>query len=168
MAKLTRKQRNALLEWAGEGLRLPEINERAAKCEPAFEVEYLQLKNARRRSGTKFTELRELLEAEAISEGLARKAVRVGRLIKLAEKIEEDFYENDKLWVVEPKQIGAEQVDVERFNAAEVREYRGLLDDIARELGDRRTKIDLRTIDVTKLSDEELEAIARAEGEGGT
>ncbi len=167
MAELTRKQRSILLEWAAEGLRLPEINERAAKADPPFEVEYLQLKNARKRAGAKFTELREKLEEEAINEGLARKAVRVGRLIKLAEKIEEDFYENDKLWVTEPKQIGAEQVDVERFNAAEVREYRGLLDDIARELGDRRTKIDMTgRIDVTKLSDEELERLARGESEG--
>src|SRR5262249_553496 len=149
--KLTRKQRSALLEWAAEGLRLAEINERAAKWDPPFEVEYLQLKNARKRSGTKFTELREQLEAEATDEGLARKGVRVRRPAKVGERVEEDFYENDRLWVQEPKQVGTQVLDVEKFNAAEVKEYRGLLDDIARELGDRRTRIDMTTkVDVTK------------------
>ena len=165
--KLKRKQQNALLEWAAEGLRLPEINDRAAKFDPPFEVEWLQLKHARKRAGKRFSELREQFEKEALSEGLARRAVRIRRLAELAEKIEEDFYENKRLWVKEPKQVGDKVIDVERFNAAEVKEYRGLLDDIAREIGDRRTKIDLRTIDVTKLSDEELDAIIGAEGEGG-
>jgi hypothetical protein len=165
--KLTQKQRNALVAWAAEGLRLAEINERAAQFDPPFKVEWHQLKHVRKQAEKRFTELREEFEKEALAEGLARKALRIRRLVQLAEKIEEDFYENNRLWVIEPKQVGAEVVDVERFNAAEVKEYRGLLDDIARELGDRRTKIDLRTVDVNKLSDEELDAIIGAEGESG-
>ncbi len=74
---LARHQRNALLSWAAEGLRLREINERAAQFDPPFEVEYLQLKHARKRSKTKFEQLREEFENEAIGEGLARKAVRI-------------------------------------------------------------------------------------------
>src|SRR5262249_9545195 len=167
--KLLPKQRAAALEWAAEGLRLAQINERAAEFDPPFELHYYQLKNFRARSKAQFSKMRAELEAEALADGLARRAVRIRRLSELAEKIEEDFYQRDRLWVNEPKLLGAEVIDVEKFNAAEVKEYRGLLDDIARELGDRRTKIDMNTkIDVTKLSDEELEAIINATGESGT
>jgi hypothetical protein len=42
------------------------------------------------------------------------------------------------------KQIGggqyAERVDIERFNAPLISEYRGILDDIARETGGRRSQ----------------------------
>jgi hypothetical protein len=166
--KLKRKQQNALLEWAAEGLRLPEINERAAKFAPPFEVEWLQLKHARKRAKKRFSELREEFEKEALAEGLSRKAVRIRRLAQLAEKLEAALLDGDRLWVQEPKQVGAQVIDVEKFNAAEVKEYRGLLDDIARELGDRRTKIDMTTkVDVTKLTDEQLRAIIEAEGGSG-
>jgi hypothetical protein len=141
--KLKRKQQNALLEWAAEGLRLPEINERAAEFDPPFEASYLQLKHARTRAKKRFSELREDFEKEALSEGLSRKAVRIRRLAQLAEKIEADLLDRDRLWVQEPKQVGAQVIEVERFNAAEVKEYRGLPDDIARELGERRQSIDL-------------------------
>jgi len=143
--KLTRQQQNQLIEWAAEGLRLWEINERAAKADPPFMVEYLQLKHARKRSAKKFTELRARLEAEATDEGLARRAVRIRRLIQLAEKLEEDFYENARLWVREPKEVTGERVEIERFNAAEVKQWRGLLDDIAKEMGERKTSVDLTT-----------------------
>jgi hypothetical protein len=141
--KLKRKQQNALLEWAAEGLRLIEINERAAEFDPPFEVDYLQLKHARTRAKKRFSELREDYEKEALAEGLSRKAVRIRRLAQLAEKLEADLLDHDRLWVQEPKQVGAQVIEVERFNAPEVKEYRGLLDDIARELGERRQSIDL-------------------------
>jgi hypothetical protein len=163
--KLPREQQKKLLEWAAEGLRLHEINERAAQCDPPFEVGELQLKHARTRARKRFSELREEYEKEALAEGLSRKAVRIRRLAQLAEKLEEDLLDGDRLWVQEPKQVGAQVIEVEKFNAAEVKEYRGLLDDIARELGDRRTKVDISgKIDVTKLTDEELDAIIEAEG----
>lgn len=75
--KLTRKQQNKLLEWAAEGLRLDEINERAGRLDPPFEVEWLQLKHARKRASKRFSELREEFEQEAFNEGLARRAVRL-------------------------------------------------------------------------------------------
>src|SRR5262245_20873757 len=87
--KLTQKQRSALVAWAAEGLRLAEINERAAQLDPPFKVEWLQLKHVRKRAERRFTELREEFEKEALAEGLARKAVRIRRLVQLAEKIEE-------------------------------------------------------------------------------
>lgn len=167
-SNLTKEQRGLLVAWAAEGFDLLEINERAAKSDPPFKVTQIQLRHVRERESLKFREMREAFEREAITEGLARKAVRIRRLAQLAEKLEADLLHGTRLWVEEPKQVGAQIVDVEKFNAAEVKEYRGLLDDIAREIGDRRTKVEISgKIDVTKLSDEELNAIVNAEGESG-
>jgi hypothetical protein len=165
--ELTKEQIGLVLAWAAEGLRLPEINELAAKLDEPFAISYYQLRSQRKKLKTKFSKLRQEFEKEVVVEGLARKGVRIHRLSKLAEKLEEDLFEKERLWVTEPKAIGNDQVDVERFNAAEVKECRGLLDDIAREVGDRRTKIDMTTkVDVTKLSDDELRRIVEAESEG--
>jgi hypothetical protein len=178
--KLTQKQQNALLEWAAEGLRLQEINERAAEFDPPFEVEWLQLKHARRRAGKSFTELREQLEAEAIGEGLARRAARIRQLEALYDKHLELIHARGVemfgqgtaggetgLIVRDYKGKDADR-PIYKYDAALIREMRGLLDDIAREIGDRRTKIDMTTkVDVTKLTDAELEAIIEAEGGSG-
>lgn len=67
------------------------------------------------------------------------------------------------LWVADVKSIGsgefAERVDIERFNSALVEQYRKVLEDIAKETGGRVQKQDIR-IDMSKLSDDELRAIA--------
>ena len=52
--KLTIEQRQQLYEWAAQLMRLSEINDRAAKFDPPFKVDYLQLKWARKRAGVKF------------------------------------------------------------------------------------------------------------------
>lgn len=50
----------------------------------------------------------------------------------------------NRLWVRDVKQIGsgegAQRVDIERFNGTEVEQFRGLLDDIAKEVGDRKQR----------------------------
>jgi hypothetical protein len=71
--KLTHEQRSALYEWASELLRLPEINELAAKFDPPFEVDYLQLKWARKRTGVNFFRDRAKSDAEAIARGEANR-----------------------------------------------------------------------------------------------
>jgi hypothetical protein len=60
------------------------------------------------------------------------------------------------VWLRDYKQIGsgefAEKVDIYRFNAALVSEYRAALDDIAKEVGGRKQKVDMEhsgTVDVT-------------------
>jgi hypothetical protein len=62
------------------------------------------------------------------------------------------------LWTDQVKMIGsgpfAKEVDYEEFNTAEVTQYRGVLDDIAKELGHRKTGVEhsggisLYTIDI--------------------
>lgn len=57
----------------------------------------------------------------------------------------EEFYH--KVWLPDVKQIGggehAERVDIVRFNAALIEQYRGTLDDIAKEKGERKQKMEV-------------------------
>lgn len=73
--------------------------------------------------------------------GYALAHERVKALGELALTLRDELRDPRRRWLRDVKQIGsgesAERVDVERFNAAEVEQFRGLLDDIARELGQR-------------------------------
>lgn len=90
---------------------------------------------------------------EALTEGLALVAERVCRLKQLAALMEQDLF-GGLLWTTEVKGVGsgeiAEIVEFEEFNAGEVVQYRGVLDDIAKELGGRVQKTENRnTEDIT-------------------
>lgn len=114
---------------------------------------------------------KELERKAVLAEGLALDYERTTRLIRLADFLEQQIYEQGatgvyhNVWVPDVKSVGsgefAERVDIERFNGALLEQYRGVLDDIAKEVGGRikKQQIDL-DIDVTKLSDDELLAIA--------
>jgi hypothetical protein len=71
------------------------------------------------------------------------------------------------VWLYDVKQIGggegAERVDLVRFNAALIEQFRGVLDDLAKETGGRRQKRDNFNIDFSKLTDDQLERIAAGE-----
>lgn len=134
-----------------EGLRTDEINERAAKKEkerPAYHVSRQQVDFCRRRLGVKVTELQEAGELDALKTGFAVRARRVESLNAVAERVEEELLGENLLWVDRVKLTGSGRtqvrIDYEEFNEAGVRQYRGLLEDIAKEVGDRRQKVDLR------------------------
>lgn len=88
--------------------------------------------------------------AEIMGTGLALSHERVDKLKELAAFLEGQLYEQGpdgayhNVWVPDVKQIGsgqfAEQVDIERFNAALIDQYRGTLDDLAKETGGRAQK----------------------------
>lgn len=79
---------------------------------------------------------------------------RVQKLVELADFLEKQLYEQGtdllgnpvyhNVWVPDVKQVGsgefAEKVDIERFNAPLISEYRATLDDIAKETGGRAKK----------------------------
>lgn len=89
----------------------------------------------------------EARRSEVLSGGYALHFERVAHLNELAELLYRELNEEDKRWLPDVKQIGAgetaERVDIVRFNAALVREYRGALDDIAAELGERVKNLDI-------------------------
>lgn len=84
---------------------------------------------------------------EILQSGLALAHERVQELKELSDFLKSQLYERGEegvyhnVWLPDVKQIGsgpdAERVDIERFNAAIIDQYRGVLDDIAKEVGGR-------------------------------
>jgi hypothetical protein len=143
--KLEKSQRDEVLKLVAEGLETDAINKRAAVFEPPFSVSRAQVDYYRKTRKVNIKELVEAGEYDALTSGLSIKAERVKRLQLLASMLEEDLF-NGVLWTQDVKMIGSgtfqERVEFETFNSAEVQQYRGVLDDIAKELGDRAQKVD--------------------------
>lgn len=141
MNRLQKQQKQALIAWVAEGLEIGEINARAAEFRPRFRVSPQQVDYYRKRTRTSIDAIRAGGEMDALTSGLALRAERVKRLARLAELIEDDLF-GERLWVEDVKSIGsgpgAREVEFEKFNSAGVTEYRGILDDIAKELGERK------------------------------
>lgn len=87
--------------------------------------------------------------------GLALTHRRVAALKRLARLLEQQLYKTEpdgtmpNLWCPDAKGIGSgdcwERVDLVRFNAALVDQLRGVLDDIAKEVGGRKQNLDVTT-----------------------
>lgn len=99
-------------------------------------------------------EARKNAERQAVMDyGLALDYERVRRLLRLADFLEAQLYEQGEagefhnVWLPDVKAIGsgefAERVDIERFNGSLLAEYRAVLDDIAKETGGRIKKTDI-------------------------
>lgn len=119
-------------------------------------------------------EERKNAEREAVlNYGLALDYERLRELYRLADLLRGQIYERnpesgvfDNIWLPDVKSIGsgesAERVDIERFNAALVEQYRKVLEDIAKEVGGRVNKTDLTSdgkpiaIGITKMDVDEL------------
>lgn len=157
MIRLSKQQKQAVIAWAAEGLEIGEINARASVFKPSFRVSPQQADYYRKRSQVNIDAIRASGEMDALTSGLAVRAARVVRLARLAELLELDLF-GDRLWLDQVKSIGsgpfAREVDYEEFNAAGVQQYRGILDDIAKEVGDRKQavmhsgKVELFTVDI--------------------
>jgi len=86
----------------------------------------------------------------AMKNGLALDYERVNSLKRLALFLESQVYEQGEtgryhnVWLPDSKSIGfgeyAEIVDIERFNAGLIQQFRGALDDLAKETGGRINK----------------------------
>ncbi len=144
--ELTPKQRAALLEWAAEGLQLPEIKERAAAFDPPWEATWLQLKWVRKKANVKYRKLLEDFDAEAMTIGLARKAVRIREKVARWQLLQQVIIERGKaadmqevaggrtgLMVKDYK--GNSYNPVYKLDAALLKEQRELEKEIAIELG---------------------------------
>ena len=142
--RLKKRQKEIALKWVAEGLDTAEINQRASLFDEPFDVSRQQVDYYRKSRKTDMKEMRQLDENKALNEGLAIKAVRVEKLKALAERLYSDLMDDGLTWTEEVKGIGsgpiAEIVEYLEFNRSEIDAYRGLLDDIAREIGDRSQK----------------------------
>ncbi len=167
--KLRKAQREALLSWIAEGLGTTEINERAGAFHDPFEASTQLVDYYRRRNGIEIQRLITAGEQRAMLSGLGKKAERVDTLKQLAEKLKADLLEEDLLWLDRVKSIGSgdyqQVIPYREFNQAEVESLRGVLDDIAKELGDRKQQTDhlLKMVDFSRLTPEQLDRIAEGE-----
>ena len=143
--KLNKEHKEHLLILIAEGLLTDEINVRAGLFTSPFNVSKEQVAYYRRTRHQKITELKETYENKALNTGLARVCIRVERLQRLARLLEDDLFEKELTWVEDRKGVGtgsvAEVYNFFRFNSAEIETYRGILDDIAKEVGGRVMKI---------------------------
>jgi len=143
--RLKKAQKEAVLEWIAEGLESAEINQRAAKFKPRFKISKTQAAFYRKSRKINFDEIKQSAEFDALKTGLALKDQRVAVLQGLADKFIADLMpekdEKNKRWLLQVKGIGGmlnfERVEYYEFNKAEVDALRGVLDDIAGELGER-------------------------------
>lgn len=139
--RLRKRQKEAVIAWVAEGLESDEINERAKKFKPPFEVSRQQVDWYRGTRDADISAIRAAGEFEALTQGFALKENRVKALQTIANMMYRDIT-NGFLWLDQVKALGAgdnmEVVDYEEFNTAEVKEFRAALDDIAKELGHRK------------------------------
>jgi len=152
--RLKKEQKNALLKWVAAGLESGQINSLAGEFSPSFSVSRAVVDYYRRTRKVSLKEISESGEIDALSTGLSQKGERVKKLQLLADLLEEDLF-GGVLWTDQVKSIGSgdsqERIEYEEFNAAEVTQYRGILDDIAKEVGGRTLKTELTGKDGEKL-----------------
>lgn len=145
--RLTRLQKSALLEWVAEGLETDEINRRAGDFTDSFAVSRQQVDYYRRTRGTSFAEKKSKGDDSALTKGFAVREKRIEALNNLATILLTELTEQKKLWLKNRKSIGsglfAEVITYRTFNESEVRQFRGLLDDLAKEMGERATNVNV-------------------------
>ena len=133
-----------VLKWVAEGLDSAEINSRAALLNPSFSVSRSQLAHYRKTREIDIEEIKKQDEYNALNTGLAIKSERVKQLKTIADKLYVDLVDKGLTWTEQVKGIGsgplAEIVEYLEFNKAEIDAFRGILDDIAKEVGERQQK----------------------------
>jgi hypothetical protein len=129
-----------VLQWVAEGLSSTEINERGSKEKPSFSVDRRRVDYYRRTRSLQLKTILAIDENNALACGLALKENRVAMLQKLAALLSHDVF-NGFLWTEDTKGVGsgdnAEIIDYDVFNSAEIIQLRGILEDIAKEVGGR-------------------------------
>lgn len=89
----------------------------------------------------------EEIKQRATETGYAVFQKRIWDLGQMAEILFDEVQDEQKRWLADVKSIGqgenAERVDIVRFNEGLLRQFRGTLDDIAKEMGERQKNINL-------------------------
>ena len=125
LAMLTADQRKLVKVWVAAGLCDKEIIRNAEAADPPFKISRQAIhKCYRTKTAKKIKQLvEETGEFEALSSGLAVKEKRIVELERLY-------------------QMSLMRVD-KNGNRGDIQQGRGCLDDIAKELGERRQKVDM-------------------------
>lgn len=142
--RLNKAQKEQVLQWIAEGLQSDEINERAAQAQPPYKVGRSQVRFYRRTRQVRMDQLKQAGEDDAVLAGFLTSEGRARKLATLAAVVEDELLEQGLMWTDQVKGIGQrenfQKIEYQEFNAGEVAQYRGLLDDIAKETGGRIQK----------------------------
>lgn len=130
MTRLTKKQKEFLLKCIGEGLETDEINARAQKCKPPFSVTRQDVDYYRKSRGVRVKDVRESGEVQALTQGFALRDERVRVLSDIGRSLYEDL------------KGAMRSLEDGEFKEGEIRQLRGIFDDLAKEMGDRKTKLE--------------------------
>ncbi len=153
--RLKESQKREVIRWIAAGLQSDEINERAAQFDEPFSVSRQQVDYYRKSFAIDLEAMKRAGREDALTEGLAIRSERVRKLKQLAALMEQDIF-GGLLWTTEVKGVGsgeiAEIVEFEEFNTAEVVQYRGVLDDIAKEIGERVQKQEVNVNQVLRVN----------------
>jgi hypothetical protein len=149
--KLTEEQRLAVLNWIAEGLTTREINNLAVSFNPPFKISPQLNYSYRKDYDIDIQQMRNDKDNIAINTGLAVRANRIQSLIDLALMLEEDLKQKKLVWTKDVKSIPVgsgnmtvhKEIEFEEFNEAEIRQLRGIYDDLAKETGGRITRTDI-------------------------
>jgi hypothetical protein len=144
--RLNKSQKELVLQWIAEGIKPGEMNKRAAAEHPPFKVNRQQVEYYRRTRNHAIAEITEQSEFQALNTGFALREVRVESLKKLAQMMLDELL-GGELWLTRLKSYGGGKYlttfTEEEFNKGEVDAFRGVLDDIARELGHRAARSEI-------------------------
>jgi hypothetical protein len=145
-AKITEEQRLQLLQWLGEGLTHKDIVNLALQEEPPFKITAGALLHYRQQYDVELKAIRAEHDTIAVNTGLALRATRIQALVDLALLLEEDLKIKKLTWLKDAKMLGAERYNFETFNEAELRQLRGIYEDISKETGGRVTRTDITSL----------------------
>ena len=139
--RLSPKQEDQLLAWIAEGLPARRINDLAISFEEPFQISPQRVARYRRAATSMVGYLTQDQEIQALKKGFAIKANRIAALQELAEVLREDLFQRHFIWLERLRAVGGagnfHEFLEEEFNAPEIKEYRGALEDIAKEVGQR-------------------------------
>jgi phage terminase large subunit len=151
--RLTTAQLVFLSSLLADGQTTNQVNAAAARFNPPFHISDERATYYRRKMKVKHQELINNATMLGWSEGLARKEERIAVLKRLAERLIQDLLHNDpdqeKVWLDNIKGLGSGPqfmtFSYKDFNHQEMIQLRGILEDIAKEQGQRSTKVDITT-----------------------
>jgi hypothetical protein len=97
------------------------------------------------------------------TEGLAADHNRIAELAEIFDALKQDFLSSGLYRTDIKLSATGKEVEVEVFNKPLIDSMRGILDDIAKEVGGRKQQINQTILDLSNATDEQLERIANGE-----
>lgn len=151
--RLTRAQVIFINSLLADGYTTDQVNQAASRYDPPFMLSDSQCTYYRRKIRVNYTEIMQAATFQGWAEGLARKEERIKVLKQLAERLIRDLLhdkpDQEKVWLDQIKGLGSgpqfQTYSYKEFNHQEMIQLRGLLEDIAKEQGQRSTKVDITT-----------------------